>query len=94
MCGGTAYNRSVYAPPSQYSVSSPCKDLLLPCSPVAMSSFMTNIYGIYAERKVFPQSFSFHNRMAVYDALGRKLQDAEILFKKRTPKRKTVKDEQ
>jgi transcriptional regulator with XRE-family HTH domain len=31
--------------------------------------------------------------MAADDALGRKLQDAEILVKKRAPKRKTVKDE-
>ena len=31
--------------------------------------------------------------MAADDALGRKLQDAEILIKKRAPKRKTTKDE-
>ena len=32
--------------------------------------------------------------MAADDVLGRKLQDAEILVKKRAPKRKTAKDEQ
>jgi len=32
--------------------------------------------------------------MAADDALGRKLQDAEILVKKRAPKRKTTKNEQ
>jgi len=32
--------------------------------------------------------------MAADDILGRKLQDAEILVKKRAPKRKTIKDEQ
>jgi len=32
--------------------------------------------------------------MAADDALGRKLQDAEILVKKRAPKKKIVKDEQ
>ncbi|MDR0394335.1 MAG: helix-turn-helix domain-containing protein [Tannerella sp.] len=32
--------------------------------------------------------------MAADDVLGRKLQDAEILVKKRAPKRKTSKDEQ
>ncbi|MDR3366819.1 MAG: helix-turn-helix domain-containing protein [Prevotellaceae bacterium] len=32
--------------------------------------------------------------MAADDALGRKLQDAEILVKKRAPKRKTASDEQ
>ena len=31
--------------------------------------------------------------MAADDVLGRKLQDAEILVKKRAPKRKTAKDE-
>ena len=31
--------------------------------------------------------------MAADDVLGRKLQDAEILLKKRAPKRKTTKDE-
>ena len=31
--------------------------------------------------------------MAADDALGRKLQDAEILVKKRAPKRRTTKDE-
>ena len=31
--------------------------------------------------------------MVADDALGRKLQDAEILVKKRAPKRKTTKDE-